>query len=158
MYCIVLQCDAVSCYVLQCVAACCSVLQCVAVCCSVLQCVAVCCSVMQCVAVCCSVLYSKKEMSSKIKKIRNEECVAVNYEMLRCSEEYCSHKKGSFSKTNWELRGVLQCVAVCCSVLQSPKSLLFQIRIRKWGVCCSVLQCVAVCCSVLQCVAVCCSV
>jgi len=34
---------------------------------------------------------------------------------------------------------VLQCVAVCCSVL-------------------SVLQCVAVCCSVLQCVAVCCSV
>jgi len=36
---------------------------------------------------------------------------------------------------------VLQCVAVCCSVL-----------------CCSVLQCVAVCCSVLQCVAVCCSV
>jgi len=31
--------------------------------------------------------------------------------------------------------GVLQCVAVCCSVLQA---------------CCSVLQCVAVCCSVLQ--------
>ena len=61
---------------------------------------------------------------------------------------------------------VLQCVAVCCSVL------------RKWTqiirvVCCSVSQCVAVCCtnrlrsyllcvavccSVLQCVAVCCSV
>ena len=29
---------------------------------------------------------------------------------------------------------------------------------ERWGVCCSVLQCVAVCCSVLQCVAVCCSV
>jgi len=33
---------------------------------------------------------------------------------------------------------VLQCVAVCCSVL---------------GVCCIVLKCVAVCCSDLQCVA-----
>jgi len=38
--------------------------------------------------------------------------------------------------------GVLQCVAVCCSVLQCV------------AVCCSVLQCVAVCCSVLQCVAI----
>jgi len=41
---------------------------------------------------------------------------------------------------------VLKCVAVCCSVLQCVP------------VCCSMLQCVAVCCSVLQCVAVCCSV
>jgi len=40
----------------------------------------------------------------------------------------------------------VQCVAVCCSVLQ------------RGAVCCSVLQCVAVCWSVLQCVAVCCSV
>ena len=38
---------------------------------------------------------------------------------------------------------MLQCAAVCCSVLQGV------------AVCCSVLQCVAVCCSVLQCVAVC---
>jgi len=37
---------------------------------------------------------------------------------------------------------MLQCAAVCCSVLQCT------------AVCCSVLQCVAVCCSVLQCVAV----
>ena len=37
--------------------------------------------------------------------------------------------------------GVLQCVAVWCSVLQCV------------AVCCSVLQCVAVCCSVLQCMA-----
>ena len=54
---------------------------------------------------------------------------------------------------------VLQCVEGCCRV--SISSVL-------WGVCCSVLQyvavrcsvlqCVAVCCSVLQCVAVCCSV
>ena len=41
---------------------------------------------------------------------------------------------------------MLQCVAVCGSVLQ-------------WVVVgCSGLQCVAVCCSVLQCVAVCCSI
>ena len=44
------------------------------------------------------------------------------------------------------LRGVLQCVAVCCSVLQCI------------AVCCSVLLCVAVWCSVLRCVAMCCSV
>ena len=41
---------------------------------------------------------------------------------------------------------MLQCVAVCCSVLQ------------RVAVCCSVLQCVAVCCSMLQCVAARCSV
>jgi len=61
---------------------------------------------------------------------------------------------------------VLQCVAVCCSVLQAANS-------QAHSVCCSVLQCVAVCCrlpthrltpcvtvchSVLQCVAVCCRV
>jgi len=49
---------------------------------------------------------------------------------------------------------VLQCVAVCCSVLQ-------RVAVRcsnGYTVCCSVLQCVAVCCSVLQYVAVCCSV
>ena len=41
---------------------------------------------------------------------------------------------------------MLQCAAVCCSVLQRA------------AVCCSVLQCVAVYCSVLQCAAVRCSV
>ena len=45
---------------------------------------------------------------------------------------------------------MLQCVSVCCSVLQGHEAVCC-------GVCCSVLQCVAVCCSVLQCVAVCCS-
>ena len=43
-----------------------------------------------------------------------------------------------------EHEGVLQCVAVCCSVLQCG------------AVWCNLLQCVAVCCSVLQCVVVCC--
>jgi len=62
---------------------------------------------------------------------------------------------------------VLQCVAVCCSVLLSRYNkrhcacaclALRHIRYACCVVCCSVLQCVAVCCSVLQCVAVCCSV
>ena len=54
---------------------------------------------------------------------------------------------------------MLQCVAVCCSVLQCVAKVMtcmefFHVYIR--AVCCSVLQCVAVCCSVLKCVAVCC--
>jgi len=55
---------------------------------------------------------------------------------------------------------VLQCVAVCCSVLHKVTGELPHV-----AVCCSVLQCVAVCCSVLHKVtgelphvAVCCSV
>ena len=59
---------------------------------------------------------------------------------------------------------MLQCVAVCCSVLQSMTLLVP----RLWCVCvcvclhvyvhACVYGCVAVCCSVLQCVVVCCSV
>ena len=59
--------------------------------------------------------------------------------------------------------GVVQCVAVCCSVLQyiaveeaavatSHEDML------KWEVHCSALQCIAVYCSVLQCGAACSSV
>jgi len=51
----------------------------------------------------------------------------------------------------------LQCVAVCCSVLQCVAC----VEVREWSksLTCrfSVLQRVAVCCSVLQCVAECCS-
>jgi hypothetical protein len=66
---------------------------------------------------------------------------------------------------------VLQCVAMCCSVLQCAAAHichvthwcdvqhLFQDLILQCvAVRCSVLQCVAMCCSVLQCVAVCCRV
>jgi len=69
---------------------------------------------------------------------------------------------------------VLQCVAVCCSVLREPfcalpifSCILICSSTIPFAhtyvngcvaVCSSVLQCVAVCCSVLQCVAVCCSV
>ena len=65
---------------------------------------------------------------------------------------------------------VMQCVAVCCSVLQCVviATLLAHLVehhkkvLQCVAVYCSVLQCIAVCCSersrVLQCVAVCCSV
>jgi len=66
---------------------------------------------------------------------------------------------------------VLQCVAVCCSVLQCVATSEFiETRdacvlameyvagvLQCVAVCCSVLQCVVVCCSALQCGAVCCS-
>jgi len=48
------------------------------------------------------------------------------------------------------IKAVLQCVAVCCSVLQSVAECC-----RVFAGCCSVLQCVAVCCRVF---AGCCSV
>ena len=69
--------------------------------------------------------------------------------------------------------GVLQCVAVCCSMLQSVavrRSVLqyvavccsiysmcmipWRVSVRRVAICCSMLQCVAVCCSALHCVAV----
>jgi len=56
---------------------------------------------------------------------------------------------------------VLQCVAVCCSVLQCVAACMPRdLPANSPGVSVhdSVLQCVTVCCSVLQCVAVCCSV
>ena len=54
-------------------------------------------------------------------------------------EEPLAHTR----KTNTRASGIVESVAVCCSVLQCV------------AVCCSALPCVAVCCSVLQCVAVC---
>jgi len=74
------------------------------------------------------------------------------------------------------LQGTLQCVAVCCSVLQCVAVLhpCEPVAAGHVAVCCSVLQCSVVCCSVasdaavmaatlslqgiLQCDAVCCSV
>ena len=57
----------------------------------------------------------------------------------------------------WALFNLLQCVAVCCSVLQYVVAVCCSV-LQCVAVCSSVLQRVAVCCSVLQCVAVCCSV
>jgi len=55
---------------------------------------------------------------------------------------------------------VLQCVAVCCSVLQMCCSVLQSVALIHRAllhVCYAVVQCVAACCSVLQRVAACCS-
>jgi len=104
---------AVRCSVLQCVAGCCSVLQCVAVCCSVLQCVAVCCSVLQCVAVCCSIMQCVALSTTLQHKIHQTVCLL----------SHLSHNK-SHDDSRETLFGValmLQCVAVCCSVLQCVK-------------------------------------
>jgi len=54
---------------------------------------------------------------------------------------------------------MLQCVAVCCSVLQCVAlGALGKARVLSGRCVAVVLQCVAVCCSVLQCVVVCCRV
>jgi len=88
---------------------------------------------------------------------------------------------------HWIPKALLQCVAVCCSVLSWIVGLVHThwnplyrwallqccwtrlLGVELWAICdlcvamcCSVLQfvavcCVAMCCSVLQCVAVCCS-
>ena len=55
---------------------------------------------------------------------------------------------------------MLQCVAMCCSVVQPHgHAAVYTVKpvsdsLQCVAVCCSVLQCVAVCCSVLRCAAV----
>jgi len=176
------QCVAVCCSVLHRVASCCSVLQYLSTiftfkyttCCSVLLRVVLYCNVLQCVVVYCSVsqclltIYPSKHTRWCTVLL----CVTMCCIVLQCATECCSvswqsthlstHTKtgvGQMDAALWPpdppSPGVLQCVAVCCSVLQ-------------WtAVDCSVLQCVASCCAVwppdppppgvLQCVAACCS-
>ena len=68
--------------------------------------------------------------------------------------DWCTTQEYIF--THWQVDNDVQCVVLCCSVLQSVAECCRVLQ--SVAVCCSVLQCVAVCCSVLQCVAVCCSV
>jgi len=58
-------------------------------------------------------------------------CVAVCRSVLQCVAVFCSESRVVASAAACKDAGVLQCVAVCCSVL----------------------QCVAVCCNALQCIA-----
>jgi len=61
---------------------------------------------------------------------------------------------------------VVQCVAVCCRVLQCVVTQVSDVVLRCVAVCCSMLHCVVAhvsllatwCCCVLQCFAACCSV
>ena len=45
---------------------------------------------------------------------------------------------------------LLQCVAVCCSMLQLGAEAHGAVEALGPGVCCSVVQCVAGCCNILQ--------
>ena len=65
-------------------------------------------------------------------------------------DKRCIELKGSAITTASKHTCMLQCVAVCCSVLQSKGSAITTAVIHTCA-----LKCVAVCCSVLQCVAVC---
>ena len=144
------------CSALQCVAVCCSMLQQIAASCSVktqngvedlVSCVwgkekertsVVCCSVLQCVADC-------YRVSSKIQKDRERDMLFLLFiisliqfvDLVSCvckREGKRKRMQKRVTKCHWVCvcdRGLLQCVAVCCSVL----------------------QCVAVCCSVLHCLA-----
>ena len=89
--------------------------------------------------------------------------------MLQCKcqlsleSESCSEETRFVGVATWH--SVLQCVAVCCSVLQCNNQLRISLESETGSeggggdvaVCCSVLQCVAVCCSVLPYVAMRCS-
>jgi len=178
-------------YVLQCVAQCgfvlqedksrrihsmcmgCSVLQRVALCCRKTSHVAytymcMCCSVLQ---MCCRGLLcvAGRRVTSRIQYVYVLQCVAEGCFVLQEDESHRIYLMCMGCS-------VLQCVAVCCSVLLcvAGRRVTSHIHICVCvAVCCSLLQCVAECCFVLQedesrriylyvyvlqCVAVCCSV
>ena len=117
---------------------------CVAVRCSALQCVAVRCSALQCVAVRCSAFpYVPVRFGAF-------HCVAVHCSMLQCMNTRIDRTCTTGRRRRADppaYCNVWQCVAVCCSVLQSTYCG------DEWT-----LQHVAACCSMLQvCVAACCS-
>ena len=90
---------------------------------------------------------------------------------LLCDAVCCSALRVLFSSSTIvhiyvhdEISGVLQCVVVCCFVVQCVaacysvlSSCLLWIHIYRQAETSSVLQCGTVCCNVSQCVAVCCS-
>jgi len=183
-----------------------SEVQCGAVWCSVLQRVAVWCSVVQCVAVSSSSLVESSRICwlSTIGWLPRFACLFAK-QAYQNGAPRGLQKWGSFSKRRnanlgsllivamqWQRCGgaddcacacacafaLLQCVAVCCSVLQctNPKTGCYRVAAVHrldafpglfWKCVCSVMSCVAVRCSALrvflcirtlQCVAVCCSV
>ena len=119
------------------------VVQCDAGCCRVMQYDTVCCSMMQSVAVCCQWWVLKFHSLP----LNEEQCTCCS--LLRCDQQ---------SVAVWY--SLLQCGAVCCSVMQSVTfGLEIQLSASKWetvrvlqndAVCCSVMQCDVVFCSALQ--------
>jgi len=84
--------------------------------------------------------------------------------VLQSVAVYCEIMRINIPKSSkgdpWRDKCVLQCVAVCCSVLQCVADPCVYTYRRAFGqratrgmanvACCSVLQCVAVCCSAMQ--------
>jgi len=95
--------------VLQCVAVCCSVLQNAAVCCCVWQCIAECFSVLQCVVVRCSALQCVVVLPILVRK--------VTFLFYFVSIVY-TRPQGLVALVIEDFFCALQCVVVCCSVLQ----------------------------------------
>jgi len=122
--------------VLQCVY---NGLQCIAVRCSVLQCVAACCSVLlQCVAedrgekaevieikntVCIGVVVHKASpdegcIDHPWHKRERAQCVAVSCSVSQCTKRVLTKVTSTFPGTKEGACSVLQCGAMCCSVVQ----------------------------------------
>jgi len=166
------QCGAVRCSALQCVAVCCSVLQCGDPDCSLAP-PACTHAYIGCQKVLYNLLHELYGVAtiSRPLKFVGLFCKRALYKRLYSAKE-TYNLKGSTNRSHptriishpahtapaqkcvacqedpvLQCVSVLQCVAVCCSVLQSTFSFPYPWVPR--------MQCVAVCCSVLQCVAVC---
>jgi len=109
-------------------------------------------SVFRCVAVCCSVLQSayntdwrSGKLHSKRRLIKSVQTTIYKHLSFEGVAGYCSALQSAYNTdlTTWEM-ALWDTTYRVCTHLQV--SLFWQIP--PFGVCCSVLQCVAVCCSV----------
>ena len=126
---------------------------CVAFCCSALQCVAVCCSVLLCVAVCCRTYAEDSPTQILLMYHMQHTATHCNYTAPHATHIHLQMSHVQHETLRFLFLTLLQCVAVCCSVLQWVQNLAIHIPYLV-AVCCSVLQCVALCCRDLQCVPV----
>jgi len=124
----------------------------------VLLCVAVCCCVLQCVAVRCSAL-QMQEYKNAHSWVRQVVLLDVfQYVVVQCRVLQLLQRECAFvlQCPFLGLSGVLQCVAVWCSVLQCVAAricltfvilLILKLKLQRVAACCSMSQCVAVRCS-----------
>jgi len=127
---------------------CCSVLQCVAVCCRVLQSVAVCCGVLQCVAVrmpripCRTVQQCVAENTQELHQSTVLQRTHKNCIKVQCCREHTriesNYTKECVACCLIQFVCGCMCTAACCSASTTYSAL------QCVAVCCSVLQCVAV--------------
>jgi len=94
------------------------------ICCSVLQCVAVCCSVLQCVAVCCRAETGRRgSRGARIRWSRGTGKSGRKGESQGGRGEGGGVHNATQEVETWRIldscySSVLQCVTVCCNVLQ----------------------------------------